>query len=296
MFVYMFSYWPQPPLITNLPLLYPCTCIDQIRHMLALTICVMNKWLPVEYFYAALDPGSVLEVPALPGFGLMLSECRYDRWEAKYSLRLDPRRVDGADTARIENWKYVVKANIAKHYSTVANGDPAAMSALFLGNMQSHCRNLCVKYYSMLALTNRVCLDAQLKELTETETETADSSSSSKLSALFKTAPPAYAKVLRLLREADASGLWPASSHARTQYIENAPAIEKFSKKTGKKIIERVKPKTGPGAELMEGVIGGSFSIGCYPKPLLQPKGNDIFPGNIHTCNIFFVCVFYNHY
>ena len=57
--------------------------------MIGLVYCVVMGWLPEEYFDAALSPNSVLDVPQLPGYSLMLSECRYDRWEVRNTGRLN---------------------------------------------------------------------------------------------------------------------------------------------------------------------------------------------------------------
>lgn len=234
--------------------------------MIALAVCVMNKWLPVEYFTAAINEDTVLDVPSLQGYPLMLSECRYDRWEAKYYMRLDPRRVDGADCGRINSWKQVVRSHIAGHYNTATGRNERSLSALVLQNMQNDCKNMCLKYYSILALRNRVDLNQRLDTLKNAKGGAA--------------VPAAYARVLRLLREADASGMWPASSMARSKYIANAPEDKKVDK-SGKKIKKEKVLEPVVVAEEPEGVIGGSFSIGCYPKPLMEPKGNSLFPGKV---------------
>jgi hypothetical protein len=67
-------------------------------------------------------------------------------------------------------------------------------------------------------------------------------------------APEVYVRVLHLLREADASGQWPMSSMARQKVIEGATLMEREGQ-------------------------GGTFSIGAYPPPLVEPKCNSLFPG-----------------
>lgn len=255
--------------------------------MLAMAICVLNKWLPIELFSAALSTDNVLNLPSLPGYPLMLSECKYDRWEAKYYMRLDPRRIDGADTTRIDSWKQIVRSSIARNYISAAGGNSNALSNIFLQNLQNKCRKLCLSYFSMRTLKNRVNLEQRLLELKK-----------SKCAGV----PAAYVEVLRLLRAADQSGLWPTSSIARSKYIANIPStVDKSGKKIERKaklpmrerlIDESLPAGTGAEASLsvseeksdIEEVIGGSFSIGCYPKPLLEPKGNSLFPG---YCRLF---------
>ena len=223
--------------------------------MLALAVCVMNRWLPLEYFYASLQ-SNILDIPSFPGYPLMISECRYDRWEAKYFMRLDPRRVEGSDCSGIESWIQTVRANVANYYNSLVGYDPEGLGVYFVQGMKEKCKDMSLRYYSILSLQNRVDLDSRLHDLMK--------------AAPFSSVPAAYARVLQLLREADASGLWPESSHSRAQYIANN-GIEKKDK-SGKVLVDPAPTSQG-------GVSGGSFSIGCYPKPLLEPKGNTLFPG-----------------
>lgn len=67
--------------------------------------------------------------------------------------------------------------------------------------------------------------------------------------------PSVYSEVLTLLRQADRSKAWPASSTGRQLVIDSPTLLE-------------------------NGGRGGSFSVGALPAPLPQPKGNIYFPGN----------------
>jgi hypothetical protein len=62
--------------------------------------------------------------------------------------------------------------------------------------------------------------------------------------------------VLNLLRSIDASGSWPQTSIGRQKVLNMNTLVEC-------------------------GGRGGSFSVGCLPKHLAQPKGNYLFPGFI---------------
>ena len=73
------------------------------------------------------------------------------------------------------------------------------------------------------------------------------------------TPPTPYEAVLRLLREADASGLWPPTSIGRQSVVADESLVE-------------------------NGGMGGSFSVGQLPKHLLQPKGNELFPELLIEC------------
>lgn len=66
-------------------------------------------------------------------------------------------------------------------------------------------------------------------------------------------APKAYAEVLRLLRAADSSGLWPGISTSDEDVVRSSTLLDK-------------------------GVRGGSFTSGSMPAPLDAPHLNCIFP------------------
>lgn len=70
-----------------------------------------------------------------------------------------------------------------------------------------------------------------------------------------------YHRVLSLLLEADVSGKWPATSLGRQKVIEGSSMTHS-----------------------PVGSIGGSFSVGIYPKPLVAPKGNALFPDLVNAC------------
>lgn len=67
----------------------------QPRRMIGLAIAVMWGWLPLSFIEAALSSDNIVYLPAVPGCGMYLSECRYDKWEAKSELRFDSRRIEG---------------------------------------------------------------------------------------------------------------------------------------------------------------------------------------------------------
>lgn len=82
--------------------------------------------------------------------------------------------------------------------------------------------------------------------------------------------PIEYRNVLRLLREADESGLWPLSSVNRQVVVEKKSLVENGGK-------------------------GGSFSIGAFPKSYMQPKTNQIFPELMKVIYLFKYIIKHNH-
>lgn len=278
----------------------------------------MMRWLPLEYFEASLNADIALEIPQIPGLPMMVSECRYDKWEAKFGVRIDPRRIDGADTSRLDAWKSVVRNHAVKQSAMRVSTDAASRPVSICDpRLQEYLKNKCldlsVRFFTMLALKQRTDLDAEWRRLTgrppcaevvkeepvkedeeealqavdgvdvpATQTSKGEDENASKkarrepedisgtLSLLklscrsrltsLPSTPDVYARVLQLLREADASGLWPMSSMARQKVIEGATLMEKEGQ-------------------------GGTFSIGAYPPPLVEPKCNTLFPGNFKFRN-----------
>ena len=66
----------------------------QVRKMIGLTMAVMRGLLPEEFICDALSADFVLQIPEVPAYALLLSECKYAYFEAKFdTFRLDPRRI-----------------------------------------------------------------------------------------------------------------------------------------------------------------------------------------------------------
>lgn len=84
----------------------------QIRKIIGTVLCVMRGWLPLEYLAKLFSLNDVFDTPMAPGWPLYLAETKYDRWEAKYLIRLDPRRIpltdgfNGADLEEIGSGEY----------------------------------------------------------------------------------------------------------------------------------------------------------------------------------------------
>lgn len=365
----------------------------QVRRILGVMVAVARGLLPESYFEACVGKSSIAEVPALPGWGLYLAECKYAYYEAKFEeFRLDPRRVPGgADRSRIDAWKTAVHTHISQIAAQVGEG--------WLPEFEQSCRVMLQRHQQMHALMNRprsTLEDLYVQKfgrsapvLTTVPTEASSSKSevivsdasnanaSAAASSGASDVPAVYARVLRLLQEADASGLWPANSTGRQKVILNAPLLptvdserdladlaattpesassaaeeatvpvvaesepveggeasseargkaprknrgKKGSDKDGARGGSSKKTRTESGAAeranrdepaadeesaspSKEGVsrpplqpahrkqveaqqelvsdagVGGSFSVGCLPKHLAQPKGNALFPG-----------------
>jgi hypothetical protein len=98
-------------------------------------------------------------------------------------------------------------------------------------------------------------------------------------------APEVYRRVLRLLQEADYSGLWPASSVARQRVMNEtgtgtgaATAAGAAAADGGVAASAEKAATFDMSSGYADGGAGGTFSVGAFPKGLMEPKGNGLFP------------------
>jgi hypothetical protein len=284
----------------------------QVRRMIGLSIALLRGWLPEEYLQVALSQSLVAEIPAVPGWGMYVAECRYAFWEAKFpDEKLDPRRVEGGDVSKITEWNHVVFEHIAALNRQAGDG--------WLVAFEAHCKEVSNRHFSLERLRLRsedelesrfvaqfgrkfigthrqtsaavageevspedisdasgLMSEDHLQEETRKMTvedvavplsPVHDSADEYRHSSRYEEvnltaggeavsleAQCQYKEVLRLLHEAEASGQWPLSSTGRQKVIEGDTLVE-------------------------NGGFGGSFSVGCLPKHLSQPRGNLQFPG-----------------
>ena len=226
----------------------------QVRRVLGAMIAMARGLLPENYLELCINKSFIAEVPALPGWGLYLAECKYAYYEAKFeNFKLDPRRSLNTDCSRLDAWKTTIHAHIAGISQQVGDS--------WLKEYEENCQKMVQNLTQMQALMSRPrCLleekyqarfgyTVPVKEAIPLPTTTTTSSttlsdgaevfteihsnvkeeeqpvaSSTVCAQKDATAPAVYAKVLRLLQEADASGLWPANSTGRQKVIVNAPA------------------------------------------------------------------------
>lgn len=259
----------------------------EARKLLGLTLSIALGFMPEEYLQVAtIGDDSVLEIPSLPGWALYLAECRYCYWEAKFTdYRLDPRRLENTDTSRIDEWTHILHKHIAK-ISTIHGNH-------WIDSFKGKCNEIFTRYQIIINLKNRdlkqifaesfeadLISSDEIKEDIDNESinepvspsqVVSQSSRSNNQKFLEKSlhlsfyqipsnkedVPEIYREVLHMLRAADRSMLWPASSTGRSQVIMAGTLLE-------------------------SGGRGGSFSVGALPKHFVQPKGNDIFPGILY--------------
>ena len=238
----------------------------QARKMVGLVVAVVQGYLSMDYMRAALSD-EIVDVPAAPGANLYLTECRYAKLEAGSEsnlFRLDPRRVqragrDGDEGSNleldaalnaIESWRRTVHRSVIKRYQQVYPADD------WLNALERHCGNLVAKRAALLRTTQALSTDVSCVSVFSAITDCGGS---------VEEVRAQYAEVLRLLREADVSGDWPANSVGRQKVIFH----------------EEVESESESSAPT---VPGGSFTVGVLPLPLAVPNGNRLFPELLKAC------------
>merc|ERR1719487_1600149 len=64
------------------------------------------------------SPSVITDVPSVPGFPLYLAECKYDKFEAKFGLHMDPRRDPSVtEKTRFTTWEQKVQSHIVEQYN-----------------------------------------------------------------------------------------------------------------------------------------------------------------------------------
>ena len=166
---------------------------------------------------------------------------------------LDPRREKGGDKTIINDWNKQVYEHIAKKWQQI---DIQQWMDDFKGNCQ--------------------LLNEKLKVVKSFQSRSVEYLERS-LSTINNEIPVLYMRVLELLREADASGLWPTTTLARQKVIVDATSdTTTTTTNTNTTTTTNTNTTTNDTTTNLQG--GGSFTLGCLPKNLLQPKSNSIFP------------------
>eukprot|EP00121_Abeoforma_whisleri_P016199 Awhi_evm1s14874 len=228
--------------------------------MLGLAIACARGWLPIEYIDFALpndydSPDYLLDVPSVPGVGLYLFESSYSVHESKFPQykTIDPRRAmlssDASDSDRInlnrlQDWKKKLHYHVMTMMMKDLNGNGGDQAGQrLLGNStdklgycdwerrtKEKCILLNQQFQAICALKNRSLETPQSCESFNHKNNDKDNNHTNG-SLVNAKHPEMYSEVLRLLRQADRSGLWPKSSEARKQIILKKGDEQKASAK-----------------------------------------------------------------
>lgn len=201
------------------------------------------------------DFESVCDLPAVPGAGLYLAECKYPMYESKHAdkmLFLDPRRASSASEETDQeslNLLLGFEKKIQNHITMLPE-----MRRLMTSEWITDLRQACDAMVANADLANNL-RQRKIQSLEDTQKNCVGFPRNMPASAFEM-----YSRVLDLLRQADKSGKWPPSSVGRRQVMLD------YSTAAG------------------EGSNGGTFSVGAFPSSQSQPKGNELFPELVRAC------------
>ena len=227
----------------------------QLERMVGIAVCVWRGWLPPSFPSLALDPSIVTDTPAVPRGLCYLRRARFD-WEAP-KQPIFRRRRSAAVEASLHNFESALMETIAASDAasdvttrawlelTVARTCPSILAnaeRLGLGGRLS-C-SVDGRWAEVGAATVRPAANgaearvessqvkvsrvesSRVKTAVRSAVHGAEARLRSKLEVgaqqAPQQAPPEYAEVLRLLREADSSGHWPRTSRARAKILHVA--------------------------------------------------------------------------
>eukprot|EP01039_Chlorochromonas_danica_P001233 gene1233-1345_t len=276
----------------------------QVRRMLAVALAVALEWLPSSYLEASLSADNIIEVPALPGAGLYLAECRYANWEAHYrDNRLDPRRMGDSsgleqDSPAIAQWTEKVHAHIARTTQNTVFGDH------LLHSLRQQCSDMLKRHIAVKMLRDRT-LDMLKVSFAEKfgiqnmdevnalckghEEPVADSSeemveeekgaTAADSSVAIVTARGNKDDFARLQAQLSFVSVLPPFDDCPPVYREVLHYLRLADRSQSWPASSTGRQQVIANATLIEtGGRGGSFSVGALPKHLPPPKGNDLFP------------------
>lgn len=237
--------------------------------------------------------GSLVPTPAAPPRGMLAGEASYVTWEGKLNAVLSPRITDRfhegwndvKTVERYEYWKNCVRERVAQDWLKDGFDESGRLVAEreWTENVLepwSHKANEQLEEYrqwkkSTLAVSGKSADEAS--ELIPS------------LDLVDSTVPAVFETVLRCLREADASGLWPSTTPKRQMVMISSLTDDAVSKEDALPISladahDKARNNKGSRSSAYifaegEGGASGSFSVGAMPGDrCIQPKGNSLFP------------------
>jgi tRNA U38,U39,U40 pseudouridine synthase TruA len=270
----------------------------QIRCMIGLFVAIVKGYISEDILDAVFDEDVVdlIPMPPAPLTGLFAAEANYMNWEGKMQAVLLPRKLEQYKNGwGTQNVIDAVEALRKEMYNKVAEtwyncGDPPN-SENYLP-IVSDWLDTILKPWAKTAI-HQLESYREWKHIHDSvDTRNGDLTAITErlvppLSSVSPDVPALYAKVLKLLREASASGNWPSTTPKRqlvmvsTAEGENGEQGRSTSlsmahfraKSNAHEPISAYQWKEGQGG------ASGSFSVGAMPgNQCEQPKANSLFP------------------
>jgi hypothetical protein len=264
----------------------------------------------------------MMDVPTIPGYMVYLNACKHERWEGKYSCVLDPRTTDGkkekkwhgskgieprkVEAQAVRAWRESVQRHVAGLLLQDARSNPSSrydydkLGWDWIDALKVQSARVWDRFETLEQLHARSLHTLEARDVVQEHPAKVE-----------------FAEVLRLLRLADESGKWPASSVGRQKVIhgggggqnKNQEGSEKWNKfysntshqpkqesswkwnhvhasATAESTAPAASPQPEPTSQSSSGGDGGggTFSVGILPGDKHKCKGNELFPELLEAC------------
>lgn len=271
----------------------------QVRKLIGAVISIMKGWLPIDYLEVLLSSDDVYDAPSAPGWPLYLTESKYDRFEAKFYIRLDPRRVPVIEASRSSKpaQKAILRNESTDEYrehenqcrgmdlenlnTEIVNTDlcknPEFLKYLSnTTNWKAEVRTDIVRKYRDMKHDWLSNMESRCRLLREkySNLKVHYSRSKEELSQMMLTISPLIPKSL--------PSLGAVTLH--DAYANVLRLLQEADRSGNWPLTSVARQKILFESAPTEETLGGSFSVGVYPAPLAKPKGNELFPELVIAC------------
>ena len=196
---------------------------EQIVRMVGTTIAVYNNYLPAEYIPYSLDGNNICETPKSPSEFLFLRQCRYGFHTHFRSFFTGESTCSSSDR----------KVDAEEDSDPIKDVEPSTQYADEL--VHSMCSSAQASRSSVHTWLDSLCISSKaLEERREMILARRDVFQLPPTTrVVLEPAPKAYESVLHLLRKADVSGNWPATSIARQKVINEDQKLLEMNPNSG---------------------------------------------------------------
>ena len=267
---------------------------SQARSVIALLVAICQGVIDEDIIDCVFDEEypSLVPAPVMPRTGMYHSEAQYMAWEGRLMTVLNARRngnfdkgwSDDATNTAVEEWREYMNRETARAWCrggilSEEDGRLQVEKVWFNDHLMPWAKraNEQLQDYRRWKQAQRTAAENPGTSLIDALLPPLDSVDSK--------VPHLFAKVLKLLQEADTSGLWPTTTAKRQMVMvstnkDDGTAVTESLSSARWKAITNHSEAAVSAYSLAEGQGGasGSFSVGVMPPGVAQPKANEIFP------------------
>ena len=265
-------------------------------------MCLCRGWLSLNYFRETLSPSSAIAVPSAPAECLWLAELKYDRWEAKHNIRINPRRRRGGDKSggrgsrkdeegeeEDGNDHVLVQKEEKEGVTTTSSERVVEEEESRQRRVREEQRVVRIDAWRD-RIIEHICRqtvsgDTWRRWEKHTQSDCID------LMAKFEALRALRSRVFSTQNETDvcvkavslsSNGYISPLDHVRRQYETVLRLLRDIDTSGRWPLSSAGRQRVIETESLVEaGGRGGSFSIGSLPPALAQPRANALFPGRI---------------